>query len=291
MLSILIPVYNFSVDKLVKTLMKQCEKAGIPFEVLVYDDNSSQSFKDKNKFLSNIFGVNYLELSENMGRAKIRNWLAKSGVHENLLFLDCDSKIISKDFINNYLKHIDKADVISGGRIYNKKPPRAKSKTLHWKYGKSRESKKAAHRNKEKVAFFHSNNFIIKRDVMSQFLFDEKIKGYGYEDLMFAQKLDDKGRTILHIDNPTEHLGLEKTSDFLDKNKRAVLNLKSISKNENQIDIRFLRIIEKIKRFNLAGFISSYYRRNEDKILANLNSKNAKIYNFDLFRIYHFLNS
>lgn len=291
MLSILIPVYNYNVDKLVSAIMKQCQKEKIIFEVLVYDDNSSEKFKNKNKFLSNIFGVNYLELSENMGRAKIRNWLAKSGLHENLLFLDCDSKIIAKDFIKNYINNINQADLISGGRVYNKKAPRAISKTLHWKYGTKRESRNAKVRNTQKVNYFHSNNFMIKRDVMSKFLFDQNISGYGYEDLIFAKKLDDKGYTILHIDNPVEHLGLEKSSDFLRKNLNAVHNLKALQKKDRSIKIRFNKVTDFVLKYKLEKRLTSYYQKNEKRILENLNSKNPKLYYFDLYRLYHYFNT
>ena len=40
MISILIPTYNYNVFPLVKEAHHQGEKAGIPFEILVYDDCS-----------------------------------------------------------------------------------------------------------------------------------------------------------------------------------------------------------------------------------------------------------
>ena len=92
MLSILIPIYNFKVVKLVETLQKQCEKAKITYEVVCFDDQSQTKYKKDNVILSNYFGVNYTELSENLGRARIRNWMAKIASYDNLLFLDCDTK-------------------------------------------------------------------------------------------------------------------------------------------------------------------------------------------------------
>jgi len=92
MLSILIPIYNEDITKLVKDLAYQCNRQKIDFEIICFDDASKQRYKDKNEVLRSVFRVNYVELSENLGRAKIRNWLAKSARFEHLMFLDGDSK-------------------------------------------------------------------------------------------------------------------------------------------------------------------------------------------------------
>ena len=103
MLSILIPVFNNKVVKLVKELHDQCVRAKIKFEILVFDDGSREKIKQENKALNGIFGVNYLELSENIGRSRIRNKLAKTAGFPYLLYLDADSKINSRKFIKNYI--------------------------------------------------------------------------------------------------------------------------------------------------------------------------------------------
>jgi len=140
MISILIPIYNFNVTALVQKLVDQCSKAKIHFEIICFDDGSSPKFKALNQPILNLMGVNYVELSENYGRSKIRNKLAKVAQYDYLLFLDCDSKIKYANFIKNYIKEIKReADVTYGGRYYKKGKPRAKSKVLHWKYGSIRD--------------------------------------------------------------------------------------------------------------------------------------------------------
>ena len=107
MLSILIPVYNYNITKLVKALHQQCEKAGIVYEILCFDDGSVESFKTENQVVQELANVFYKELSQNFGRSKIRNELGKAAKYEYLLFMDCDSKVVSENYINNYIEKLE----------------------------------------------------------------------------------------------------------------------------------------------------------------------------------------
>ena len=96
MLSILIPVYQVKVEKLVVKLIKQCDRCKIEFEILCFDDGSKERIKVSNRSIDLLMRVNYVELSENLGRSKIRNRLAKSARYDYLLFLDADSQVKSR---------------------------------------------------------------------------------------------------------------------------------------------------------------------------------------------------
>lgn len=290
MLSILIPVYNCNVTKLVKNLHKQCTKSKVPFEILCFDDGSRSNIKSKNTRLSSVFGVNYTELSENLGRARIRNWLAKSASFENLLYLDCDSKVIHKHFIKDYLKCIYEGyEIVSGGRVYNKKPPRAKSKKLHWLYGTKKESKSARFRKVNPRLYFHSNNFLVTRDIILKCPFDESVVGYGYEDLIWAENAYEKGYLISHIDNPTEHLGLEKNKVFIDKTKRSIQNLIEYNKYHAPLKTNLIIWNERLKKWKLHSILINKIIKNREAIEKNLMSENPKLINLDLLKllIYH----
>ena len=88
MLSILIPIFNKDVRPLVYSLAKQCIKANINYQILCFDDKSEDKWKEKNSELASKININYTELSENLGRSRIRNWLGKAAYFEYLLFLD-----------------------------------------------------------------------------------------------------------------------------------------------------------------------------------------------------------
>ena len=135
MLSVLVPIYNFDSRKLVSQLVNQCDKQKILFEIICFDDFSIEKFKLINRSMIGHYGVSYIEMPENYGRAKIRNKLAQNARFENLLFLDCDSKIGHKSFIKKYLTHLNAADVIAGGRKYrNTKPKNKKLQLLYRQY-------------------------------------------------------------------------------------------------------------------------------------------------------------
>ena len=289
MLSILIPIYNYDVTKLVDELHKQCGAAKILFEILCFDDGSSPKYRKSNAALASYIGVNYTEMSQNLGRAKIRNWLAKSASYENLLFLDCDSKLTNKTFIKRYLKVIEKSPVISGGRIYSKRKPKAQSKILHWKYGKFRESKPVTYRNKHPYLFFHTNNFLIKKQLILDIKFDESIYGYGYEDLLFAQILKEKGLNIRHIDNPVQHLGLEKTEVFLNKTRKSIDNLLLLKYSGNLLPTRLVQLADRIIEIGFHEDFINVYKRFENRVESNLNGSNPSMRYMDAFKLNYYL--
>ena len=288
MLSILIPIYNYNVVKLVDALHKQCVKAKIDYEIICFDDMSENKFKKENIVLSDYFRVNYTELSKNLGRAKIRNWLAKSASYETLLFLDCDSKVVAKDFISNYIPYVGKGMIVSGGRVYDKKPPRAYTKKLHWLYGTYKESKPAKFRNKRPVQYFHSNNFLTPRQIILDHPLDEALHTYGYEDLLYAQQLSENNIKILHIDNPIRHLGLEKNKVFLQKCEKAIDNLLYLKYNGKPIPTNIEKVANQLYDFGLYDDFIHYYIKRRDSIESKLISKDPNIRSLDLYKLYYY---
>lgn len=285
MLSILIPIYNQKVTKLVTELHSQCNKAKIEFEIILFDDFSKASFRDDNRKLSGLFKVSYLEMSENYGRSKIRNMLAKNARYEKLLFLDSDSKIVYKKFIKNYVEAISSSRVIYGGRVYPKKPPKSKSKQLHWKYGTRRESPPAKQRNKRPYLSFQSNNFLIDRELFLRFKFDDGISQYGYEDLVLATNLQNEKIPVFHIDNPIKHAGIEKTEIFLNKQKKSIENLIELRSQNKIMFTRLWRAYEKLKRRKGISLFQKIYAKLEHRINDSLQSQNPSLLSLDLWKL------
>lgn len=286
MLSILVPVYNYDVRKMVQKLYKQCKKLDVGFEILVYDDLSKQKYKDKNNELGAMFGVNYLELSENLGRSRIRNWLVKSARYDYVLFLDCDSKIVSNSFVKDYIESKDVADIINGGTVYSKKPPRAKSKYLHWYYGTHREAKRLSSRKKHPITHFHSNNFLGKRKVLEQIPFDESLDGYGYEDLVLAQSIDEALFTVTHIDNPVEHLGINTNKIFLQKTEQAIQNLITFQQNGVLDKTRLQRFVTTLEEWSVDKLLKRWVDDRHEIYYDQLLNNQAKLWKLDLLKLY-----
>ncbi len=285
MLSILIPIYNFDVTSLVIRLAKQCEKAKISYEIICFDDGSRPKIKEKNQVLRSVFRVNYVEMSENLGRAKIRNWLAKAASLDYLLFLDCDSKVPHSDYIKNYVSLIPNIDLAYGGRSYSKNPPRSPKKKLHWLYGSKREAVKARVRQKDPYLHFMTNNFIIKRNIFESLSFDKSITQYGYEDTLFAFKIRELGVKITHVNNPLEHKGLETTEVFIEKQKKAIENLGILYNTKKLSRTRLIDFYNRVKFWKALPWIRKYYERNSEKIMKNLKGPNPKLRNLQVYKL------
>ncbi len=227
MITVCIPVYNYNITRLLDDCLKQCVRSGLPFEIILIDDGSNQ-FQSVNRAASENF--RYIELTENTGRAKVRNLFLQFARYEYLLFLDCDSVIVREDFISTYLDAIQMApEVVCGGRIYDNKLPRRK-KMLRWKYGIRRESQPADARKKSPHQSFMTNNFMVRKDVFASVRFDERISTYGHEDTIFGYQLQKNNFSITHIDNPVLNGHLETNLEYLQKTKEASANLISALK-------------------------------------------------------------
>ena len=285
MISILIPIYNQNAVALVKALQSQCEKLEIQFQIMVFDDLSREEFRKQNRSLGHEFGVNYLELSENHGRAKIRNRLARMARFKHLLFIDGDSEIIRDDYVKSYLDQINNAEIVYGGREYQKKKPSEASKVLHWKYGVKREALPLKKRVLDPYLNFQSNNFLITSGLFDKLKFDENVEGYGYEDLLFAQKIKDSDAGILHIDNPVLHAGLEDADAFIEKTKNACKNLALLNKSGQLKQTRLTKFYEMVKMLGLKDLMVKYYQANKVSIRKNLTSSNPSILKFNLMKL------
>ena len=234
----------------------------IPFEVRVYDDCSLKSFQSKNSVISNLKNVVYRQLDQNLGRSKIRNKLAEDAKYENLLFIDGDSKIVSKDYLKQYVIKAFSNEVIIGGTSYHDKPLNPEF-ALRWKYGKNREQMTAIERNNQPYVNFTINNLFIKRDLFLSIKLDESIVTYGHEDTKFGYVLKEKKIPLLHIDNSVEHIGLEPNEAFLNKTKESVKNLYSLSFQNIGVDSKLYNYFSFLNKYSLVQQLQLGLQLNE----------------------------
>jgi len=224
MLSIYIPIYNFNVTSLISKLSQQIKKIDVLCEIIIIDDCSEEDFKKINE---NVCRKEiYIQLDNNIGRAKIRNLFLKYAKYDYLLFLDCDTFIISDDFVAKYISAIcrNEYDVICGGVTYDNCRPE-RSKMLRWKYGIKKESKPLDIRVLSPHKSFMTSNFLINRRIFEQTKFDERITEYGHEDTLFGFMLKKKGINVKHINNPVLHGDIDYNTGYLKKAEKGIVNL------------------------------------------------------------------
>ncbi|WP_452226330.1 glycosyltransferase family 2 protein [Lacinutrix cladophorae] len=288
MLSILIPTYNYNISALVEEVYAQTKQLSVDFEILCYDDGSTdKNIITANKEINNLENAQYLILEKNIGRSAIRNLLAKEAKNEWLLFLDADVLPKESNFIATYLQAITKASqVIYGGILYTKKKP-DDDHLLRWTYGKKREALATKKRNENIYLSFLTLNFLIRKDIFNVVSFDEDIPNLRHEDTLFSYHLKLNKIKVEHIENPTYHLGLEKSSLFLKKSIESVdalhlfLKQNLIPKNYTLIT----RVFFSIKRLKLPFLFAFIYRTFKGSFEKNLLSKKPSLYLFDLYRL------
>ncbi len=284
MISICIPIYNFNVVPLVKELLRQIE--GLQCELLLIDD-ASTAFVVENSELHNV--TKLIVLDQNVGRAQIRNLFLKYAKHDYLLFLDCDSLVENKDFIENYLNiiRLGKASVVCGGREYAKCAPDLEHR-LRWKYGVESESKSTIQRMELPYRSFMTNNFLVRKDILEQTRFDESLTLYGHEDTLFGFELKKKSVPIIHIDNPIRNGYLETNEEYLFKTEESITNLVQIVRSisnpmEFCKEVRLLNYYQSVKKnvwsLKVLFFIS------RKRLLKKLVSGKATIKEFNYYKL------
>ncbi len=283
MLSILIPVYNQPVSQLVTSLVTQCKLLGIEHEIIVLEDGSDL-YLIENASIALLEGVHYKALSENAGRAAIRNHLADVAQFQLLLFLDCDSLPVSDSFVANYLNNKQWA-VVYGGTTY--KRPANHAFLLHYQYGNQREALPFKNRIESPSASFRTNNFMIQKEIMREIRFDESLRQYGHEDTLFAIALQNAGIVITHIDNAVLHDGLEVAEEFLKKSKLALENAWMLTKTGTMPHsaVKVIDAYHKIRALPGGVWLLKTLSMLESSLLKNLCGKNPGLNQFDMLRL------
>jgi glycosyltransferase involved in cell wall biosynthesis len=280
MISILIPVYNYNIEPLIKVLCDQVSDTNINYEIIVIDD-ASTSIKYQKQHLLNYKNLSLIQLDKNIGRSAIRNLLASKANYENCLFIDAGNLPKSKSFINSYLDNLNN-EVVIGGMVEAEQKPK-KPYRLRWLFTKKRERF-----SNDKVC--SSANFMIKKQIINKYPFDESVQQYGYEDLFFFNTLKDNSVDLHFIDNPVIHDCGEDAFVFMRKIEQGLENLAEFSiKNYDLIkDNNIVTLYERIHHYRLDFLIKSLFKLTRGLILKNLNSSYPSILLFDFYRLGYF---
>ena len=291
MLSILIPVYNYDIFPLVKLLNEEAVNMRINYEILCVDDASdNKEIQLENIKVQSISNCSFEVLPDNVGRSKIRNILAQKAKFEKLIFLDADVLPKPKGFIKTYLNSIDLNDISFGGILYPEISDSLK-KSLHYKYGKKREALSFKQRQNVNDNSFTSANFAIKKKLFKNVKFNETIKTYGFEDVIFSKDLVNKGYKITQIDNPVVHYGiLENNNDFILKEQESLETLHKLYENKttDTKNVKLIRYYILLKRVGIINLYQNFFKLIKKNLLNNLRSNKPSLLLFDLYRLGYF---
>lgn len=290
-ISLLIPVFDYDIIALVHNLKSALAKVPEFCEILIGDDGSSAEYTQKYQSLEGD-GVRVIYSTKNIGRAAIRNKLALEAEGDFLLFIDADAMLpgTAEAYLLKWLPLLSVSSVICGGTLYHSSAPGDPDKLLRWKYGKSKEQRKAAERNKHPHSSFSTFNVLISKTVFSKIRFNEELKQYGHEDTLMGYQLKKAGIKIHHIDNGLMHEGLESNKDFLNKTKLGIENLSMLydivtDKKTFSRTVRILSIYHKLNFFMLTRILAGIFIRYRDQMEIRLDSSDISLKLFGFYKI------
>jgi glycosyltransferase involved in cell wall biosynthesis len=290
-ISLLIPVFDYDIIALVHSMKDAMSKVPEFYEILIGDDGSSAEYRKKYRSLE-AENVKVISSKKNIGRAAIRNRLALEAKGDFLIFIDADVMLpgTAEAYMLKWLPFLNNSRVICGGTLYHDSAPGDPDKLLRWKYGKWREQKSAAERNKHPHAGFSTFNVLIEKSVFSKIRFNEELKQYGHEDTLLGYQLKKAGINILHIDNGLMHEGLESNRDFLNKTKLGIENLSQLydkvtDKKSFSETVLMLKIYNKLRLLGLTRILAAIFIRYRDRMEIRLDSSNISLLLFAFYKM------
>jgi hypothetical protein len=190
------------------------------------------------------------------------------------------------------MKYInDEEKIVNGGLLYREEKPE-KEQLLRWIYGRKREALAAELRQKEPYRSFLTLNFLIHKSIFKEVSFDETIPNFRHEDTLFSYTLMQKKISIMHINNPIYHLGLDDFDYAIQKEKESLTALKYLIDNAllSTNYLRISKLFASLKQFKLVVAFSFFYKISQFLILKNLSSTAPSLFIFDLYRLGYLCN-
>lgn len=288
-LSVAIPVFNTDIRRLVQDLHRQCSSQNCVFEILCLDDGSRPDIIAGNQAVLQLPHTRYDVLPKHLGRIEIRHQLARQARYPNLLLLDNDGQLVKTDFISQYLNAMGQAPVLIGGTCYQSILP-PDPFLLRWKYGRAREERSAADRNRKPYQAFYLNNIFLPRALFLQFSPPALAEDYGHEDSFFGRQLELAGIRVCHLDNPVLHAGLDPAGVFLNKTRQAIGNLYQLYRQAGiGSGTRLVQIYRLLEVLSLKGFFLWLYDLVKPGLMRNLHGRNPRLWLLDLYKLHCFL--
>lgn len=261
-LSVLIPTYNFDCTPLAEALSRQAGHTSIPVEILIGDDGSTR--EDIRRCIGLCGGLPHVRIvrpARNIGRSAIRNLLFRESAGTHLLFLDSDGLPSDDAFLSRYIEALREHPhgVVCGGILHPDRLP-SPAVSLRWRYEKAAERRfTQGWKESHPYDCFRSFNFLIDRESFAGILFDESIRHYGFEDVLFGWQLQERGIPVYHTENPLTNTDIEPNETYLRKNEEALRTLADHYGKLHQ-SVRIAQAWEKLRRSRLLPLFRFCFR-------------------------------
>lgn len=287
-LSILIPTYNTVCADLVRALHEQATGLTLTFEIIVADDGSTDAQTvAANQCIADLPHCQYIVRQENVGRAVIRNILARTARYTYLLFIDSDMTVGSEQFLRDYLRC--PTDTVIDGGVAICEYQRQLKGSLRYRYEKAEEEQHTAERRRlAPYQHLHTANLLVRRDIMLSCPFDERFRHYGYEDVLLGKTLRQHRIAITHIDNPLVFGSFETNAVFVAKTEEGLRTLYQFREDLRGYS-RLLTLVGNIHLPVVAAIIRLWHRLMGRLERRNLCGAHPSLLVFKLYRLGYFL--
>lgn len=286
------------------------------FEIIFADDGSADATaRQRNAIIAQLPYCQYIERPKNVGRSAIRNFLAHTAHYSHLIFLDGDVAIKRGNFVQTYLAHRNDADVIIGTLHFSRMQvacdtaediightKRAKEETkkttepvlyddnLKYRYEQQFLAKHPVKkRMQQPYASFRTTNFMVRRDLLLAYPFDETFHEYGYEDTLFGKQLKEHGATLIHLDNAATIADYEDNATFVAKTEES---LRTLAAHDHQLQdySTLLHTANKLKCLHLQPLIAFVFKLFKDLLHKNLCSNSPSVFLFNVYKLGYYVN-
>lgn len=286
------------------------------FEIIFADDGSADATaRQRNAIIAQLPYCQYIERPKNVGRSAIRNFLAHTAHYSHLIFLDGDVAIKRGNFVQTYLAHRNDADVIIGTLHFSRMQvacdtaediightKRAKEETkkttepvlyddnLKYRYEQQFLAKHPVKkRMQQPYASFRTTNFMVRRDLLLAYPFDETFHEYGYEDTLFGKQLKEHGATLIHLDNAATIADYEDNATFVAKTEES---LRTLAAHAHQLQgySTLLHTANKLKCLHLQPLIAFVFKLFKGLLHKNLCSNSPSVFLFNVYKLGYYVN-
>lgn len=295
MISILIPTHNYNCISLVTDLAAQGDalvarygQDVFDYEIIVAEDGSTDVLViEENSRITAIPKARHICRKENVGRARILNFLVSQARLSHVLIIDCDALVFTPDYLSTYWEMHDAADVVCGSIQSPARCPYGCE--LRYKYEEAaRDIRRMEYRKAHPYAHLSTFNILFHRYVFDQTQFDERCTEYGYEDALLGLMLESLNLKVEHIDNPLIHNGMDPNAVYLNKVETALRTLHHLGEPMHSASA-LVGLVRRIQRWHLTPLCRLAYRLTRPLLHGQLMSHNPSMTCLKLYKLGYYL--
>lgn len=226
-LSVLIPFLRDDPRALLALLDREAARLEGLVEIVLLDDGTNDPALTS--ALQTVIAAMHLPvylitLVHNEGRSMGRNRLSGAARGDYLLFLDSDMRPDTDHFLTNWIKiaRDQQPAIVFGGFSLLQAPTDARF-AVHRAMAARSECVGADVRSEAPEKYVYTSNLLVRRNVFDTEGFDPAFTGWGWEDVEWAMRVS-RTHSILHIDNPATHMGLDTAEALAGKYEQSAAN-------------------------------------------------------------------